>query len=125
MPYDPSSNNEARIPVVWLVNEGGHDYASLKEYGRVVPLTRGGVNPFAPDRLMIMIAPRLALAKEEDFLAISGLPILNALAMCMWLKKFGKVNLLQFSTKQGVYVRLHVSDAAIERNALVEPGPAD
>lgn len=122
---ETSSVTESRPPTVWLVNEGGHDYSSLEEFGRVVPLTRGGVNPFGPDRLMVMLAARLAHANSDDYLAISGLPLLNALAIAMWLVRFGRVRLLQFSTKQSRYQKLEVSFAAVERMARSEPGPAD
>lgn len=111
--------------MVWLVNEGGHDYSSLEEFGRVIPMTKGGVNPFGPDRLMVLLATRIAHAKPDDFLAISGLPLLNALAIAMWLKKFEMVKLLQFSTKQNKYLKLTLSDRAVAKNALTEPGPAD
>lgn len=88
-------------------------------------MTKGGVNPFGPDRLMVLLATRIAHAKPDDFLAISGLPLLNALAIAMWLKKFEMVKLLQFSTKQNKYLKLTLSDRAVAKNALTEPGPAD
>lgn len=125
MQSDTSSETESRQPTVWLVNEGGHDYSSLEEFGRVIPLSRGGVNPFGPDRLMVMLASRLAHASADDYLAISGLPLLNALAISMWLVRFKRVRLLQFSTKRGKYQKLELSYAALERMATSEPGPAD
>lgn len=125
MQHEGSSEVESRVPVVWLVNEGGHDYSSLDKFGRVIALTRGGINPFGPDRLMVVLGTRLAHATANDYLAMSGSPLLNALAICMWLKKFGRVNLLQHNAKTGKYQLITISDKAVERNALIEPGPAD
>lgn len=120
-----SSGNPTRAAIVWLVNEGGHNYASLEKFGRVMPLTRGSVNPFNLDRQMVMLGPRLQTATEDDYVAISGLPILNALVMTMWLAKFPKINLLQWSMKKEEYVFIALTRAAVEKNANETGKPAD
>lgn len=112
-------------PIVWLVNEGGHNYASLEKFGRVMPLTRGSVNPFNLDRQMVHLGPRLQSASEDDYVAVSGLPILNALVMAMWLVKFPKINLLQWSMKKEEYVFIVLTRAAVEKNANETGKPAD
>ncbi len=104
-------------PVVWLVNEGGHDYTTLNKYGRVIPLTRGNVNPFAVDRHLVTIGPRIQAANVEDYVAISGLPILNMVVGLLWLSKFPKMNILQFSMKKEEYVFIQLSRVAIDKNA--------
>ena len=103
--------------VVWLVNEGGHDYTALNQYGRVIPLTRGNVNPFSVDRHLVTIGPRLQAATAEDYVAISGLPILNMVVGLLWLSKFPKMNILQYSMKKEEYVFIQLSRAAIDKNA--------
>ena len=115
----------ARVPIVWLVNEGGHDYTSLEKFGRVMPFTRGSVNPFNLDRQMVHLGPRLQSASEDDYVAVSGLPILNALVVVMWLAKFPKINLLQWSMKKEEYVPIVLMKAAIERMANESGKPAD
>jgi hypothetical protein len=114
-----------RAPIVWLVNEGGHDYTTLEKYGRVMPFTRGSVNPFNLDRQMVHLGPRLQSASEDDYVAVSGLPILNALVVAMWLAKFQKVNLLQWSMKKETYVPIVLTRAAVEKNANESGKPAD
>ncbi len=111
-----SSSGSTKQPVVWLVNKGGHDFADLERFGRVIPLTTGSVNIFNPDRLMVGMGHHIGMATESDYLAISGSPILNALAVAMWLAKFPHVNLLQHSIRQDKYVYLQVKRAAIESN---------
>ena len=102
--------------VVWLVNKGGHDYSKLEKHGRIIALTTGSINPFNPDRIMVGLAQHLKMAKVDDYLAISGLPIINAIALAMWLTKFGTVNVLQHSVRKDDYVFLRVSQAAIDSN---------
>lgn len=93
-------------PVVWLVNEGGHNYDSALEFGRILPLTRASVNPFALDRMALVIGQKLVHAKSEDYILVSGLALVNALVLAMWFTKFEKANILQWSTHKGKYVRL-------------------
>lgn len=123
-----TNTDEVRVkhqPVVWLVNEGGHDYSTLEKYGRILPFTKGSVNPFNLDRQMVMLAPRLQHATEDDYVAISGLPILNALVLVMWLAKFPKINLLQWSMKNTEYIPVVLTRAAVERMANESGKPAD
>lgn len=109
-------SSETNTSVVWLVNKGGHDYSTLEQFGRVIPMTVGATNPFNPDRLMVGLGHHLSMAGEHDYLAISGLPIVNALAICMWLEKFPEVKLLQWSVRADKYVFTKVKKAAILRN---------
>lgn len=107
---EQDSQNESG-PVVWLVNEGGHNYEGAKKFGRLMPLTRDSINPFALDRLALLVGQRLTHAKETDFILISGLALVNALVLAMWFSKFEKANILQWSTKKEQYVKLvlHIS----------------
>jgi hypothetical protein len=60
----------------------------------------------------------LRMAKEQDYLAISGSPILNMLAMTMWLRRFPEVRILQHSTRKNEYVFLRVTNGAIDQNLI-------
>lgn len=115
-----SSERGTDAKVVWLVNKGGHDYSSLAKFGRTIPITIGAINPFNPDRLMVAVGHHLSMAREADYVAISGVPILNALVLAMWLEKFPQAHLLQWSVRAGSYVYTQVSKAALVRN--VEEG---
>lgn len=125
MSSEQGTNATHRVPIVWLVNEGGHNYASLEKFGRVMPFTRGSVNPFNLDRQMVHLGPRLQSATEDDYVAVSGLPILNALVFVMWLAKFPKINILQWSMKTEEYVPIVLTKVAIERMANESGKPAD
>lgn len=106
-----------RTPVVWIVNEGGHTYEKAEQFGRLIALTRGNVNHFNLDRLMVNVGPRLQAATEDDYLLVSGTPILNGLVVSMWLAKFSKANLLQWSTRADGYVLIVLHRAAVHRMA--------
>src|SRR6266480_5307287 len=98
-----------RAPVVWLINEGGHDYKDAERFGRLMPITTGTVNPFNPDRLMVMVSHRLRVAAQEDYLVISGSPVLCALAMTMWLRRFKLCNTLLWSHRDSAYKHLVIN----------------
>ena len=104
-------------PTVWIVNLGGHDYSKATGFGNPVPLTAGTVNPFNLDRLLVLMAPKLALAKESDYLLISGPQALNAIVLALWLKKFSSATILQWSVRDKDYVPQHITNAALERLA--------
>lgn len=106
-----------RQPVVWLINQGGHDYETAKKFGRLMPMTTGGVNVFSPDRLMVTIGPRLKVAAVEDYLVVSGSPLLNALVVAMWLHRFEKANLLLWSHKAEEYKLVTVTASTVKRLA--------
>jgi len=104
-----------RMPVVWITNEGGHDYKDAERFGRLMPITTGSINPFNPDRLMVMVSHRLHVAGKEDFLAISGSPLLNALALAMWLRRFGTCNVLLWSHRDKEYKHLTIQADSLDR----------
>lgn len=111
-----SSEKVTREGVVWLVNKGGHDYAPLEAWGRVIPMTTGAINPFNPDRLMVSLGHHISMANAEDHIAISGLPMVNMLVLVMWLEKFPEARLLQWSIRSDKYVYTAIKKAAVLRN---------
>lgn len=115
----------SRGPIVWLVNEGGHDYTKLERFGRIMPLTTGSVNPFAMDRQALTMSHRLQMAEGFDYLAISGLQILNAVALALWLQKFPTANLLQWSNQRGEYSIVKIHRHVLDRLMNQPIKPAD
>jgi hypothetical protein len=110
--------SEERTPVVWIINEGGHDYKKAEKYGRLMPMTTGSVNPFNPDRLMVIVSNRLRVATAQDFLVVSGSPMLNAIAVSMWLIRFKVCNVLHWSHRDDEYKHLVVKWDNLERLAM-------
>lgn len=114
---------DTRQPVVWVINEGGHDYSKAEEFGRLMPVTMGTVNVFNPDRLMVICGHRLRMAQEADFVVVSGSPTINAIFIAMWLRRFERINLLQWSHRDDSYKLVTVTSAAIEKQATMEAEP--
>ena len=107
-----------RVPVVWVVNYGGHNYAEAAErFGRLIPLTTGSVNPFNPDRLAVNISEKIKVADVMDYVLISGAPILNGIVMMLWLLKFRNINILQWSNRDKEYKHLILSADNLARLA--------
>lgn len=113
-----NTDTPERTPTVWLTNMGGHDYSKAKRFGNLVPFTIGNVNPFNFDRIMATVGPKLDLANEDDYLLISGSPIICSVIIAMWLRRFGRVRVLQWSTRKEDYVPGLLTANAVERNAL-------
>lgn len=95
-------------PTIWIVNRAGHPYELALE---VVPgaelksLTIGDVNPLRVDRLVWHLARGVVLfSKSEDYLLISGTPILSAISLVIWLVFHQKAKILQWDAKKRVYV---------------------
>ncbi len=93
---------------VWVANEAGHPYHKIKEkLGEVVikPLSLGDINPLRVDRLTWHLGRGIAsFVKEDDYLLISGTPIVNALALTMWLQMFSTCKLALWDAKKREYL---------------------
>lgn len=89
---------------VWIVNDAGHDYKAAEKYGRLQPLTIGDVNPFQVDRLLYNLSNGIGkFARADDFLLLSGTPILPALTLSLWLTRFDKCQLLLWDARERDY----------------------
>lgn len=113
-------NGTSRQSVVWIINEGGHSYDAAVRYGRLMALTSGNVNYYNLSRLMVSIGPKLRAATADDYLLISGSPILVGLCVSMWLARFDRVNLLQWSNIQRDYVHILLERSAVSRMANLD-----
>ena len=87
---------------IWVVNEAGHPTwlaLDVVPGAKIKPLTKGREqNPLFVDRLNYHLAEGIgSYAKAEDYLLISGSPTINAMAVLLWVLKFGEVKLLQWN----------------------------
>ena len=103
---------------VWIVNEAGHDYdkavAIAGEDCRFSHLTEDSINPHRVDRLSKHIARGIIkYAKETDFILISGTPMVNVLAVWIWMKHFKKCQVLQWDAKHREYRLTTLEDNTI------------
>ena len=85
------NKDQNHATTVWIVNEAGHPYHKIEDTvkGKVIitPLTIGKVNPLRPDRIAWEMARSIAkLSTSRDILLISGSPVVNAIALTLWLQ---------------------------------------
>lgn len=96
-------SNKPRAAIAWVVNKGGHNYTDAERFGRLMPITTGTINPFNTDRLALLVSYRIKEADPNDFVVISGMPILNMIVAILWMARFEQMNVLQWSTTGNRY----------------------
>jgi hypothetical protein len=96
-----------RDPIIWVINDGGHPYHKAKELVgdyEIRPLTTGSVNYLRVDRMNFDLAEGIVrFGHPEDFLIISGNPMIPSMAVLLWILQFGKVKLLQWQARKREY----------------------
>lgn len=101
-------------PTVWIVNFAGHDHTSAEEFGRLDFLTRGYVSMGSLDRLFYSVTEAVENTHPDDYLLLSGLIALNAIAASVWLQRHGRIKLLLWDQKLRKYRVLPYSKDQID-----------
>ena len=100
---------------VFVVNYSGHDLSAATKFGKLIFLTESReINVFDTDGLMVTLRQKLVEAVEDDFLLLSGSPVLNILASAMLLMRYGVINLLIFNSKSREYVARTVTEVQLQ-----------
>lgn len=101
------------MKTVWIVNQVGHDYSKAERFGELKPLTMGTVG-LRVDRLVWHLSRGIGkFASEDDYLLIAGTPLVNALALAVWLTRFKEAHLLIWNAKAQDYEIARVSREAL------------
>ena len=79
---------------VFITNLGYHDFSPAKRFGDLVPCTKGNIDIKQTDRIEAQIQNTLDASEAEDFLLISGHPVVVCLATGYWFRLHRSVNLL-------------------------------
>lgn len=103
--------------VVFIVNVVDHDYESIMQYSVRTPviITEGYVPTASWDRVSHAIGIKLEESRPQDYLAISGMNSLCAIAVALWFRKHNFINLLLWDKKLQRY-RLKRIDGNGDRN---------
>lgn len=99
-------------PKIFIVNDSGHRFdLALRNIpnGKLVAMTKGDVNPTHVDRLSFILNQFIAHSDPDDYLLLSGTPILNAIAGMLWILRHPRANLLIFDAKTQSYEEKIVS----------------
>lgn len=103
------SEDQNDAATVWIANEAGHPYHKIREKlgdnVKIKPLSLGDINPLRVDRVSWHLGNGIgSFVKEQDYLLISGTPIVNALALTMWLLMFPTCRLALWDAKKREYI---------------------
>lgn len=105
MPHklDPNISNiraqHSDLPTrkVYVVNATGHPYGAAEVYGELNYLTGGFVSFDDIPNLIAKVGAFLSASDPEDYILISGPPLLNMLVMQIWFTYHERINLLQWN----------------------------
>ena len=85
------------MPTVYIVNKGGHDYSPAEEFGELVFLTEGVLEPTAVSQMYREIKEKLKNSNPEDYILLTSLTVTCAVAAAIFASKHSRVNFLLFS----------------------------
>lgn len=93
------------MSTVWIANEAGHNYEKARVFGDdLKPLTLGNINPLQVDRLIWHLARGIGkYVREDDYLLVSGTPIISAMALLLWMTHFKKCQILLWNASGREY----------------------
>jgi len=90
------------MPTVFILNRGGHDYSEAERFGELAYVTHGNLDRFGTNAMYRACVDAFQKASDKDYIVITSLTILCAVACAVFARKFGKLNLLLF--KDGKYI---------------------
>jgi len=90
---------------VYIVNAEKFDFSAAKEYGELVPITTGNINPFDCHRLMLEVKDKMKYFNpKEDYILLVGHNILNIIVAVVAFEKGDEIKTLVYGAKHGDYV---------------------
>lgn len=91
----------------YIMNQSAHDYSLAKKFAdELVFLTKGRVDRFAVNNLYRLIEEKMANSQQDDYILITSLPILAAVATAYFVQKHNCLNLLLYKSGQYIERRL-------------------
>lgn len=79
---------------VFVTNFAGHDYASAEQYGELVFITKGYISFQSLDRVKYSVMEAIVKSTPQDYLLLSGTPVICAIAAVAWFCLHREVKLL-------------------------------
>ena len=79
-----------------MPNRVFHDYSDAKRYGELKLLTQGSIDSVNLEDIEDRFREKMAESHSEDWVLVSGAPLLNIIAAAVMLEKHGRVQLLQW-----------------------------
>lgn len=83
-------------PKIYIANKGSHDYSSAEQYGELIFLTTGLLQPYGTNQMVKVFTEFIDKSSSEDYILMSGLPVATSILCSLFAKRHGKLNLLLF-----------------------------
>jgi hypothetical protein len=91
------------VPIVYIVNESGHDFSDAERFGRLVTMTFGSVDKLKVTEMFRLFSDAMEFSTPKDYLLQSGPGIINMIAAGFFASKHGLLNLLIWD--EGRYIK--------------------
>ncbi len=82
------------MPKVYVVNRGGHDYSAAERYGDLVFCTEGSLSKYDVGQMYREVDESMQDSEPGDFILLTSLTSLCAVAAAIFAHKHGRVNFL-------------------------------
>lgn len=105
---------------VYVVNKGGHDISAAEKWGELVYLSRGSMNRYATSNIYRKFVRHLSQSSPGDFILLTGLTVMSAIACSIFARKHGRLNLLLFHASRTEGVEPHYVERVIDIDSLME-----
>jgi chloramphenicol O-acetyltransferase len=93
---------------VYIVNKSGHNYEDALRFGKeLIFLTEGRIKQISVNNIYREVSEKMKDSSPDDYLIITSLPIISAIAASVLARKHGRLNLLIF--KNGKYLERNIS----------------
>ena len=93
---------DSNLPNVYVLNKGAHDYSLAGRFGNIVYMSDGLLPKFNTGTIYRTVEAFLKDSHPEDYIVLSSLSVLQAIASSYFAVKHGRLNLLIF--KDGKYI---------------------
>jgi hypothetical protein len=97
-----TEEDEERRSLVYVPNKSDQDFSDAERFGDLLFLTTELVNPYATNNLYRLIAKRMKDVGPQDYILLSSLNVLNAIAAGVMAYRTGQANFLLY--RRGRYV---------------------
>ena len=87
---------------VYIPNKSGHNFDDAERFGALIFLSEGYINRFKVNEIYRIFAEAMSDSHSDDYIIISSMNVMNAVASAIFARKHGRLNLLQFY--EGKYV---------------------
>ncbi len=100
---------------VYVISKSGHDYSKAQTFGELCYLSSGRQDRYDVNGLYRSFHDVLQHSSPDDYILLTGLPVMQGLAMSIMSHMHGRLNLLLFKGGRG-------DSFYLERNLILKDG---